>query len=107
MRSIDFSVSIIKNTLDDENFKILSSEKIEEIFVPEFHYAWIRREQDLLFGEVDTFVETARKLADELMGKPIHANIFGTILPYSEKNVEVVKNAFLETQKKLNLVYNT
>ena len=102
MRSIESTIAIVENTLD-ENYKLIKSEKVEVLHTIHFNYEWINKEKDQLFFEVTQWAYLFRSLCDQLWGKTIKSNIFACVFPVSTKNVQTVKNSCQDLQKKLNL----
>lgn len=102
MRSIESTIAIVENTLD-ENYKLIKSEKVEVLHTIHFNYEWINKEKDQLFFEVAQWEHLFRSLCDQLWGKTIRGNVFGCVFPVSTKNVQTVKNSCQDLQKKLNL----
>ena len=102
MRCLEASISVVENTLD-ENYKLIKSEKVEDLHNIRFNYEWINRERQGLFYEVSQWERLFRELCSKFGGKEIRANIFACVLPVREEVKQVVKTACEELQKKLNL----
>ena len=105
MRCLEASVGIVENTLD-ENYKLIKSEKVEDLHAIHFNYEWINKERTNLFYEVSQWERLFRELCSKFGGKMIRANIFACVLPVSEEIKQAVKTACEELQKKLNLEAN-
>lgn len=99
---METSVGIVENTLD-ENYKLIKSEKVEDLHAIHFNYEWINKERQGLFYEVSQWERLFRELCSKFWGKEIRANIFACVLPVSEEIKQAVKAACEELQKKLNL----
>ena len=102
MRCLEASISIVENTLD-ENYKLIKSEKVEDLHKIHFNYEWINKERENLFYEVSQWERLFRELCSQFGGKEIRANIFACVLPVSEEIKQAVKTACEELQKRLNL----
>jgi len=102
MRCMEASVGIVENTLD-ENYKLIKSEKVEDLHEIHFNYEWINKERANLFYEVSQWEGLFRELCSQFGGKEIRANIFACVLPVREEIKQAVKAACEELQKKLNL----
>ena len=69
MRSIESTIAIVENTLD-ENYKLVKSEKVEVLHTIHFNYEWINKEKDQLFFEVSTKnVQTVKNSCQDLQKK--------------------------------------
>ena len=102
MRCMEASVGIVENTLD-ENYKLIKSEKVEDLHEIHFNYEWINKERTNLFYEVSQWEKLFRELCSQFKGKEIRANIFACVLPCREEVKQAVKATCEELQKKLNL----
>ena len=101
MRCLEASISIVENTLD-ENYKLIKSEKVEDLHEIHFNYEWINKERTNLFYEVSQWERLFRELCSQFGGKEIKANIFACVLPVRKEIKQAVKTACEELQKKLN-----
>ena len=102
MRSIESTIDIVENTLD-ENYKLIKSEEVEVLHKIHFNYEWINKEKDELFFEVAQWEHLFRSLCDQLWWKTIRGNVFGCVVANTAENRNAVKTACLELQKKLNI----
>lgn len=102
MRCLEASISVVENTLD-ENYKLIKSEKVEDLHEIHFNYEWINKERTNLFYEVSQWEGLFRELCSKFYGKEIKANIFACVLPCREEVKQAVKTACEELQKRLNL----
>lgn len=102
MRCLEASISIVENTLD-ENYKLIKSEKVEDLHEIHFNYEWINKERTNLFYEVSQWERLFKELCSKFWGKEIRSNIFACVLPCGEEVKQAVKAACEELQKKLNL----
>lgn len=102
MRCLEASISVVENTLD-ENYKLIKSEKVEDLHEIHFNYEWINKERTNLFYEVSQWERLFKELCSKFWGKEIRSNIFACVLPCREEVKQAVKAACEELQKKLNL----